>query len=258
MARPKRYDGVVYKRKETKAWWMRYRDRDGHRCMETTNTTDWDEAQMILRERLTARDTNTLAGIRRGRQTTFEEWADYFLANYSAPPIRAKATHVANKAALRTLRPAFGSRTLADIDSGAIEQHLRHRLRQRRIVHRKEGTVELGLVKPTTVHQEFRVLRRLFAVAVKSKLCVSNPCAGVEFPARVKGLFRPHYMTWSEQSTIEGHAPDYLRNVIRISRKPACESTRNWPRWKRAKSTWRTEWSSYRTRRHRPGSPTYR
>jgi integrase len=32
----------------------------------------------------------------------------------------------------------------------------------------------------------------------------------------VKGLFRPHYMTWSEQVEIERHAPTYLRNLIRI------------------------------------------
>ncbi len=44
----------------------------------------------------------------------------------------------------------------------------------------------------------------------------ANPCAGVEFPARVDGLFRPHYVSWSEQQRIELHAPEYLRNVIRI------------------------------------------
>ena len=32
----------------------------------------------------------------------------------------------------------------------------------------------------------------------------------------MKGLFRPHYLTWSEQRRIEIHAPDYLRNVVRI------------------------------------------
>jgi hypothetical protein len=53
-------------------------------------------------------------------------------------------------------------------------------------------------------------------VAVKKKLVPSNPCTSVEFPVAVKGLFRPHYMTWSEQSEIERHAPAYLRNVIRI------------------------------------------
>jgi hypothetical protein len=46
---------------------------------------------------------------------------------------------------------------------------------------------------------------------VKKKLCPANPCAGVEFPVILKGLFRPHYMTWSEQQVIELHAPIYLR-----------------------------------------------
>jgi Outer membrane efflux protein/Phage integrase family len=43
-----------------------------------------------------------------------------------------------------------------------------------------------------------------------------NPCSGVEFPVAVKALFRPHYVTWSEQRTIEAHAPEYLRNIVRI------------------------------------------
>ena len=44
----------------------------------------------------------------------------------------------------------------------------------------------------------------------------ANPCSGTEFPVAVKGLFSPHYVTWSEQQLIESHAPQYLRNVIRI------------------------------------------
>jgi integrase len=39
---------------------------------------------------------------------------------------------------------------------------------------------------------------------------------GVEFPVTVKGLFRPHYVAWSEQQRIETSAPSDLRNVIRI------------------------------------------
>ena len=30
------------------------------------------------------------------------------------------------------------------------------------------------------------------------------------------GLFRPHYVAWSEQQKIEFAAPEYLRNVVRI------------------------------------------
>jgi integrase len=110
----------------------------------------------------------------------------------------------------------FGTMRLVEIDASLIEAHLRSRLKQRRRVHRKAGVAGLGIIKPTTAHQEFRVLRRVFSVAVKKKLCPVNPCTAAEFPVRLKGLFRPHYMTWSEQTKIEAHAPAYLRNVIRI------------------------------------------
>jgi integrase len=216
MARPRKHDGVVYRRNDSNVWWMRYRDNTGRRRLESTNTVDWDEAQKALRERLAARDSNTLDVLRKGKQIYFDEWADHFLEHYSKPPIRTKATHVANQAALRTLRPAFGPLKMAEIDPPMIEEHLRRRLGQGRRVHRKEGVFEIGIVKPTTVHQEFRVLRRIFAVAVKKRLVTVNPCSAVEFPVRVKGLFRPHYMTWSEQTRIEEHAPEYLKNVIRI------------------------------------------
>ena len=182
---------------------MRYRDRSGGRRLESTHTEDWQEAQRQLRERLHARDNNTLHIVRRGEQLTFGEWADFFLENYSKPPIRAAKTHEANENALKTLRPVFGPMKLTEIDATQIEIHLRNRLQHRKRVRRKEGIAELGLLKPTTVHQEFRVLRRIFSVAVKKKLCPANPCAGVEFPVILKGLFRPHYVTWSEQQTIE-------------------------------------------------------
>jgi site-specific recombinase XerC len=86
--------------------------------------------------------------------------------------------------------------------------------------HEKPMTYRDFAIKPSTVHQEFRVLRRMLNVAVRKKLLVANPCSGVEFPIRVKELFRPHYMTWSEQQKIDAAAPDFLRNVIRIIEEP--------------------------------------
>ena len=60
------------------------------------------------------------------------------------------------------------------------------------------------------------VLRRVLNVAVRKRLLPANPCSGVEFPVRVKGLFRPHYVSWSEQKQIELHAQPHLRNIVRI------------------------------------------
>ncbi len=53
-------------------------------------------------------------------------------------------------------------------------------------------------------------------VAVRKKLLPANPCGGVAFPVKVKRLFRPHCVGWSEQQRIEFQAPEYLRNIIRI------------------------------------------
>jgi hypothetical protein len=44
------------------------------------------------------------------------------------------------------------------------------------------------VLKPPTVHQELRVLRRILNVAVRKKPLPSNPCWGVEFPVAVKGF----------------------------------------------------------------------
>ena len=214
MARPKKHDGILYRR--GRFWWMRYRDRDGTRRLESTGTTDWQEAQRRLRERLQARDENVLALVRRGQRLTFDEWADFFLEHYSQPPFRSVKTHAANQNALKRLKPVFGVQTLSAIGAEDVEEYLRRRLRQQKRVRTRSGYRELGLLKPATVHQEFRVLRRVLNVAVKKKFVAANPCNSVEFPVTVQGLFRPHYMTWSEQQRIEFHASPYLRNVIRI------------------------------------------
>src|SRR5262249_42925561 len=112
--------------------------------------------------------------------------------------------------------PSFGKLMLADIEAEAIEAHLRLRLKQKRKVRRSKEVVELGPIKPATAHQEFRVLGRILNVAVKKNMLLANAWSGVEFSVIIKSLFRPHYMTWSEQQKIEAVAPAYLKNVIRI------------------------------------------
>jgi integrase len=146
----------------------------------------------------------------------YEQWADFFLENYSKPPVRAGKTHEANKRCTKHLKGEFGTSRLVDITADSIEMYLRERLRQRVRVKVTLGYKELGATKATTVHQEFKVLRRMLNVAVRKKLLVANPCSGVEFPVAVKGLFKPHYVAWSEQQKIESHGPQHLRNIVRI------------------------------------------
>jgi integrase len=216
MPRARKYDGVVYQRTGTEIWWIRYRDRKGIARRESSQTSDWQEANKRLRERLQARDENLLEVIRRGEALAYGQWADFFLENYSKPPVRAEKTHEANKRCTKHLKAAFGTSRLVGITADSIEIYLRERLRQRVRVKVKLGYRQLGAIKATTVHQEFRVLRRMLNVAVRKKLLAANPCSGVEFPVAVKGLFRPHYVAWSEQQKIESHGPQHLRNIVRI------------------------------------------
>src|SRR5215472_14797903 len=216
MARARRYDGVVYRRAGTQMWWIRYRDRKGIARRESSQTADWEEANKKLRERLLARDANLLEVVRKGETLTYGQWADSFLENYSKPPMRAPGTHSANERCIKHLRAAFGETRLVDLTADSIDSYLRERLRASVVVKAKLGYKELRTVQSTTVHQEFRVLRRMLNVAVRKKLLATNPCSGVEFPVAAKGLFRPHYVSWSEQQRIEAHAPEYLRNIIRI------------------------------------------
>jgi integrase len=216
MPRARKYDGVVYRRAGTEIWWIRYRDRKGFARRESSLTADWDDANKKLRERLQARDDNLLEVIRKGETLAYGQWADFFLENYSKPPVRAEKTHEANERCTKHLKAAFAMSRLVDITADSIEMYLRDRLRQRVRVKVKLGYKQLGAIKATTIHQEFRVLRRMLNVAVRKKLLAANPCSGVEFPVAVKGLFRPHYVAWSEQLKIESHGPQHLRNIVRI------------------------------------------
>ena len=216
MSRPVEHDGVVYGREGSKFWWICYRDRTGKRQRESSFSEDWQEAHKMLRARLEASDGNVLQVVRKGESLSFGEWADFFLENYSQPPVRQPGTHRANLRCVQHLKKAFATRRLIDVGPDAIELYLRERLRQRVKVRLSQGYREQGPLKATTVYQEFRVLRRMLNLAVRKRLLTSNPCAMVEFPVALKGLFRPHYVTWSEQQQIEKNATPHLRNAIHI------------------------------------------
>ena len=215
--RPSNLAGTVFSRRESAFWWIRYPNREGEKVRESTGTTDREEAERFLRARLDARDEGRLPTVLSGKNLTFDELADWFLERRSRPPFRSENTHAQNVNALKHLRPAFGQLFLSDITPEAVEDYLHHRLNTDRKIRTKLGVRSGGFLKPSTVHQEFRVLTRILNVAIKQKKLAANPCNAVEFPVSVSNSTRkPHYMTATEQAKIEFNAPAYLRNVIVI------------------------------------------
>ena len=215
--RPIKTNGSVYKQPKSQYWWVMYRDREGRRVRGSAGSTDRERAERFLRVRLQARDEGRLSAVLAGKNLTFDEWADWFLERRSKPPYRSEKTHRENLKALKLLRPVFGNLQLSEITPETIEDYIEQRLRSRRRVNTKFGVRHLGYLKPATVHQEFRVMRRILNVAVKRKRLAISPCQAVEFPVRVKDSIRkPHYMTLSEQERILFFAPRYLKNAVMI------------------------------------------
>ena len=215
--RPRKTEGTVFQRNKSVFWWVRYRDHSGQILKESAGTTDREEADHFLRARLAARDEGTLPMILSGKILTFSEWGDWFLERRSKPPYREEKTHLQNMNAIKLLTATFGTTPLSEITSEAIENHLRRRLNSDRCVRTKLGVRRLGKLKPSTVHQELRVLTRMLNVAVQQKRLPVNPCNSVEFPVPVsRSIRKPHYMTAAEQVLIEFCAPAYLKNAIVI------------------------------------------
>ena len=68
-----------------------------------------------------ARDDRILEIVRKGEQLQFAESLDFFLENYSKPPIRARKTHEANQRAALHFKPTFGAKPVGEITTEDIE-----------------------------------------------------------------------------------------------------------------------------------------
>ena len=215
--RPRNTSGSLYSRRDSRVWWMSYRDHNGKFRQESTGQREKGEAEKVLRKLLVARDEGLLPSAALDGGISFNHWADWFLANRSQPPFRSENTHRLNLSALKFLRPRFGKHRLSDITVEDVESYLMTRLNTGKRVYTKSGLQLRGKLKPATVHQELRILRRILNVAVKKRRLAVNPCNGVEFPVVLAGTTRkPHYLTASEQVRLEACASPYLRNIIVI------------------------------------------
>ena len=83
--------GVFLRKEESKVWWMDYRDRDGNRQRESTNTDDWEEAQRSLRETVAGPRQQYLAvASQRRADSHSRNGRNTFLEAFSKPPFRAR------------------------------------------------------------------------------------------------------------------------------------------------------------------------
>ncbi len=58
-------------------------------------------------------------------------------------------------------------------------------------------------------------------VGVRKKLLAANPCAGVEFPAKLAGLFRPHHVFGTCPLLQPGKHRKKVSALVLVFEKPA-------------------------------------
>jgi integrase len=98
-----------------------------------------------------------------------------------------------------------------------------------KLIHLRLGRSAAEIAKTHTNRMGSSFIMRIMISRLRSSLSAPVPGRGlplrhgtvfcraaVEFPVIVKGMFRPHHVTSTEQAKIEKHAPAYLRNVVRI------------------------------------------
>ena len=147
--RPRNTSGSLYLRRDSRVWWMSYRDRNGRFRQESTGQREQGEAEKVMRKRLVARDEGLLESAAPNGGITFNEWADWFLENRSQPPFRSEKTHLGNLGALKFLRPRFGENRLLDITVEDIEAYLMTRLNTGRMASSTVFSQLLPLVSLT-------------------------------------------------------------------------------------------------------------
>ena len=187
MPRSRKHDGVVFRRKESS-------------LVDSLPRPEWKSSEGIDLHRRLARSpeetTRTTSGQRQQRprcctkRGNLEFWTmgGFFLGElFQAADASGKDAR--DKPARReTPQECFRDRAACGNHCGSISRCiLRDRLRQRVRIRTSLGLSEKGVLKPATVHQELRVLRRMLNVAVRKKLLPANPCSGVEFPVASEG-----------------------------------------------------------------------
>lgn len=195
----------LYKRKDSRFWWMDYTAKGEYRC-ESTKTSSKELAKKIWKKR----EAEIVLGHFQvgwpGERMTFVELREEFLHSHSLT--LAPKSQENHRIFSKHLQDYFGDRKLTEIDERAVVEYRNYRRRQPLKWNPKRT------VKGATVNRELACLHCIFQFALKRKYIGENPTAGVKhFNERTE---RPtkRMLTVEDEHRILEAAPPYLRVAI--------------------------------------------
>jgi integrase len=195
----------LYKRKDSRFWWMAYTVKREQRC-ESTKTSSKGLATKILQKREAEIVLGQFKVGWAGDRMTFGQLSEEFLRSHSAT-LSAKSQEN-HQNALKNLRAYFGDRKLTEIDEQAVVDYRGQRRRQP--LKRNPNRT----VKGATVNRELACLHCMFQFALKRKYIGENPAADVKHFNERKERPCKRMLTVDEEHRILEAAPPYLRVAI--------------------------------------------
>lgn len=192
----------LYKRKDSRFWWMAFTVKSRQRC-ESTKTPSKDLAKKILKKREAEIALGRFQVGWPGERMTFAQLSEEFLQSHSSTlsPKSQENHQIFSK----HLREYFGDRKLTDIDEPAVVEYRNHRRGQPLKWNPKRT------VKGATVNRELASLHCMFQFALTRKYIGENPAANVKhFNERQERPSKRMLTVEDERRILEAAAP-YLR-----------------------------------------------
>ena len=195
----------LYKRQDSRFWWMGYTAEGEQRC-ESTKTTSKDLAKKIWKRREGEIALGRFQVGWPGERMTFAELSEAFFRSHSST--LSQKSQINHQMFLKNLRAYFGDRKLTEIDERIVVEYRNYRRRQPLKRDPKQT------VKGATVNRELACLHCVFQFALKRKYIGENPTSGVKhFDERHE---RPskRMLTIEDEHRILEAAPPHLRVAI--------------------------------------------
>jgi integrase len=151
-------------------YYIRYYDGRGRRRLETTRSTERQEAEKQLRKRLSAKDAGVLPEAAIG-SLTVKDATDDVIADYKTNA-RKSLRDVESKIRMHLL-PFFGERRrMSSITTANIRAFIVERQREEMDAN---GKITKRAAKPAEINRELAALRRAFNLAVQAGRLISKP-----------------------------------------------------------------------------------
>ncbi len=208
-------DKRVRKNGGLRPWCVSYVGLDGKRHREKTPASTKEEAQAILRKRMseiTKAKLTDAPSVEALKPVSFEEFVkEEYLPHCKAT--HTVSTYSGNMKFAKAVMPTFGRKLLRSITTGDIQKFVDQRAHRVLRYGKVEGGKKIPIIaKPATTNRELMFLSGAMREALRRGYVERNPATGIrQLPEHNDKL---RWLTPQEEERILGYCPAWLKPIV--------------------------------------------